>query len=175
MKIGKTAITMANERALGEKRVLIAGIGNRLMGDDGFGPRVIDLLEGVTLPSKVDVRDFATAGLTVATKLEKYDAVLFLDTINLMENPGELHVIDISEIGEIDDAMVEPRAGLHDVGLPGLLRLAQAMGTIPPKVILIGCEPKSIAQSLELSEEVGRAAQSAVGMVLNVLSTLVKE
>jgi hydrogenase maturation protease len=172
MKIGKTANTMANERVLGEKKVLIAGIGNRLMGDDGFGPRVIDLLEGVTLPSNVDARDFATAGLTVATELDKYDAVIFLDTINLMENPGELHAIDISEIGEIDDAMVKPRAGLHDVGLPGLLRLAQTMGTIPHRIILIGCEPKSITQSLDLSEEVRRATQSAVGMVINILSTL---
>jgi hydrogenase maturation protease len=166
---------MANERAYWVTRILIAGIGNRLMGDDGFGPRVIDLLDLVELPSNVDTRDFATAGLTVATELEKYDAVIFIDTINLMENPGELHVIDISEIGAIEDSMVKPRASLHDVGLPGLLRLAQAMGTIPPRVFLIGCEPKSIAQSLELSEEVGRAAQSAVGMVLNVLSTLVKE
>jgi hydrogenase maturation protease len=166
---------MTYERARGEKRILIAGIGNRLMGDDGFGPRVIDLLEGVTLPSNVDARDFATAGLTVTTELEKYDAVIFLDTINLMENPGELHVIDISEIGEIDDAMVKPRASLHDVGLPGLIRLSQAVGTIPPRVFLIGCEPKSIAQSLELSEEVRRASQSAIGMVLNILSTLVEE
>jgi hydrogenase maturation protease len=165
---------MANQRARGAKRILIAGIGNRLMGDDGFGPRVIDLLEEVELPVGVEARDFATAGLTMATELEKYAAAVFLDTINLMENPGELHVIDISEIGEIDDAMVKPRAGLHDVGLPGLLRLSQSMGTLPPRVVLIGCEPKIIALSVELSEEVLRAAQSAVGMVLNIVSTLVE-
>jgi hydrogenase maturation protease len=165
---------MTNEQYNGVTRVLIAGIGNRLMGDDGFGPRVIDLLDLVELPSNVDTRDFATAGLTVATELEKYDAVIFLDTINLMENPGELHVIDISEIGAIEDLIVKSKAGLHDVGLPGLLRLAQAMGTIPPRVFLIMCEPKSVAQSLELSEEVLRATKSAVGMVLNVLTTLVE-
>ena len=66
------------------KRILVAGIGNRLMGDDGFGPRVIDILESMELPENVEVRDIGTAGITIATDLSDYDFVIFLDTMNMI-------------------------------------------------------------------------------------------
>ena len=47
------------------KRILVAGVGNRLMGDDGFGPRVTDVLTNYHLPGYVDLRDFGTAGITI--------------------------------------------------------------------------------------------------------------
>ena len=73
------------------KKILIAGVGNRLMSDDGFGPKVIDLLSSTALPENVDARDIGTAGVTIATDLSEYDLVIFVDSMNTEGEPGQLH------------------------------------------------------------------------------------
>ncbi len=154
-------------------RILVAGIGNRLMGDDGFGPRVIDLLSAFDIPKGVDFRDFGTAGLTIATDLEEYELVIFLDSADVEGEPGEIFMTEVAVEGGLDDMAEISRFTLHEVGLEGLLRFSKAIGTIPSKVILIGCKPKVVWPSLELSPEVEEATHRAAEMVLDTLSQYV--
>ncbi len=159
-----------SEESLGS-RILVAGIGNRLMGDDGFGPRVIDLLSAFDVPKNVDLRDFGTAGLTIATDLEEYDLVIFLDSADVEGEPGKIFKTEVIVEGGLDDMAEISRFTLHEVGLEGLLRFARAIGTLPRRVLFIGCKPKVVAPSLDLSPEVKRAAHRAVGMVLDVVKS----
>ncbi len=156
-------------------RVLIAGVGNRLMGDDGFGPRVIDLLSSAPLPGNVEVRDVGTAGLTIATDLGEYDLVVFLDTINIEGEPGQLHKSRIMVGEDAGDVAELSRFTLHEVGLEGLLKFAKAIGTLPPRVVLIGCKPKAIEPSLELSPELEDALQGAAEMALATVKEFLSE
>lgn len=156
------------------KKILIAGVGNRLMGDDGFGPRVIDLLSSAPLPENVEARDIGTAGLTIATDLDEYDLVVFVDSVNIEGNPGQLYKSGIMVEEEEGDAAELSRFTLHEVGLEGLLKFAKAIGALPPRVILIGCKPKALGPSLKLSPEVEdalpRAAEMALASVEEFLS-----
>ena len=151
-------------------RILVAGIGNRLMGDDGFGPRVIDLLSEFDISESVDIRDFGTAGLTIATDLEEYDLVIFLDSADVEGEPGVLFKTEVAVEGDLDDMAEISRFSLHEVGLEGLLRFSKAIGTIPSKVILIACKPKVVEPSLEISPEVEEATRRVAEMVLDILS-----
>ena len=157
------------DTSLRGKRVLVAGVGNRLMGDDGFGPRVIDLLSSTPLPENVELRDIGTAGLTIATDLSDYDLVVFLDSMEMEGEPGRLSrsEVDVEDIEE--DAGDLARVSLHEVGLEGLLKFSKAIGTLPPRVVLVGCKPKDVGPSLKLSDEVESAAHEAVDMVLETL------
>jgi len=156
-------------------RILVAGVGNRLRRDDGFGPRVVDLLSELSLPENVELRDVGTAGLTIATDLSDYDAAIFLDTMDVEGEPGRLYKAEV-EIGEtVDDVGELARMTLHEVGLEGLLRFSSAIGTLPPKVILIGCKPKVLSAGIGLSPEVEMAAERAVDMVLDTLRGLRRE
>lgn len=152
------------------KNVLIAGVGNRLMGDDGFGPRVIDLLYSALLPGNVEARDLGTAGLAIATDLSEYDLVVFIDSVNVEDEPGRLHKWDVVVEGSIGDVAGLSRFTLHEVGLDGMLKLSKAMGTLPPRVILIGCKPESLRPGLELSPGVAEALQKAAEMALDAVS-----
>lgn len=147
----------------------MAGIGNRLMGDDGFGPRVTDLLSSIDLPPNVEVRDFGTAGLTIATDLEDYDKVIFLDSMDMDGPYGRVSKTRLEVNKSGDDVIDLARFTLHEVGLEGLLRFAKAIGTLPKETILIGCKPKSLKPSLILSEEVEAATQTALKIVLDIL------
>ncbi len=73
-------------------RIIVPGIGNRLMGDDGFGPRVIDLLEYTDLADEVELRDASTAGITIATYLADYEVAVFIDSKEMEGPPGTISI-----------------------------------------------------------------------------------
>jgi hydrogenase maturation protease len=152
------------------KSVLIAGVGNRLIGDDGFGPRAIDLLSSAPLPGNVEARDLGTAGLTIATDLSDYDLVVFIDSVNVEGEPGRLFKWEVVIEGSVGDVAGLSRFTLHEVGLEGLLKLSKAIGTLPPRVILIGCKPESLRPGLELSPVVEDALSKAAEMALDAVS-----
>jgi len=151
----------------------VAGVGNRLMGDDGFGPRVVELLSQRPLPPDVEVRDIGTAGLTIATDLEEFDAAIFLDSMELEGSPGTLRRmrVEIEDEGEVETLA---RLTLHEVGLEGLLRFAKALDILPRVVYVIGCKPGSVEPRIGLSPEVEEAAHKAVKMVLETVKELRK-
>jgi len=157
------------------KKILIAGVGNRLMGDDGFGPRVIDLLSSAPLPENVEARDVGTAGLTIATDLDEYDLVVFVDSVNIEGKPGQLYKSGIMVEEEEGDAAELSRFTLHEVGLEGLLKFAKAIGVLPPRVIIIGCKPKALGPSLKLSPEVQDALHRAADMALATVEAFLSE
>ena len=72
-------------------RVFIAGIGNKYMGDDGFGPKVVEELLSEEIPSGVEVRDVGLCGITLAPELADYDMVIFVDAVNMDSKPGTIY------------------------------------------------------------------------------------
>ncbi len=157
------------------KKVLVAGVGNRLMGDDGFGPRVIDLLSSAPLPENVEARDIGTAGITIATDLSGYDLVVFLDSSDIEGEPGRLQKSEIRVEEDGEDIAELSRFTLHEVGLEGLLKFAKAIGVLPPRVVLIGCKPKNLSPTLELSAEVEAAIDTAADMAISTVEDFLKE
>ena len=153
-------------------RILVAGIGNRLIADDGFGPRVVDLLSERELPDFVEVRDFGTAGMTIATDLADYDAVIFIDSADHGGEPGSLSRSRLVVEAGVEDIAELARLTLHEAGLEGLLRFSKSIGTLPPEVFFIGCKPKTLAPSLELSPEVEAALERAVAIVDEILEKI---
>ncbi len=153
-------------------RILVAGIGNRLIPDDGFGPRVVDLLSERKLPDYVEVRDFGTAGMTIATDLADYDAVIFIDSADHEGEPGSLSRSRLVVEAGVEDVAELARLTLHEAGLEGLLQFSKSIGTLPPEVFFIGCKPKTLAPSLELSPEVEAALERAVTIVDEILEKI---
>jgi hydrogenase maturation protease len=156
-------------------RILVAGIGNRLIGDDGFGPRVADLISERELPENVEARDFGTAGMTIATDLTDYTAVIFIDSMDHEGEPGSIYKSRLVVEEGIDDVSELARLTLHEAGLEGLLRFSKSIGTLPEKIFLIGCKPKNLGPSLDLSPEVGSALERAVAIVDEILEKIVEK
>jgi hydrogenase maturation protease len=139
------------------------------MADDGFGPRVVDLLSERKLPDVVEVRDFGTAGITIAIDLADYDAVVFIDSMDYEGEPGDLYKSRLVVEEGVEDVAEFARLTLHEVGLEGLLRFSQAIGTLPTDIYLIGCKPKTLEPSLELSTEVEAALEKALAIVEEII------
>ena len=152
-----------------QNKTIIAGIGNRLLSDDGFGPRVIDLLSQKDLPERIELRDMGTAGISIASDLSEYTRAVFLDTMEMDGPPGKLIVSRLLVEETEKDVIDLSRMTLHDAGLEGLLKFAKAIDTLPEKVFLIGCKPKSLEVGIALSDEVDTATHEAVKKVLDLI------
>lgn len=121
------------------RTVLVAGIGNLFLGDDGFGVEVARRLSSRALPPGVTVQDFGIRGVDLAYELEGYDAVVFVDAVPPRDGPGTLHVIDASSV-ETGRVGVEP----HGMDPLKVLAFARTLGPLPENVWVLGCEPSLV-------------------------------
>lgn len=153
------------------ERVIIIGIGNKLMRDDGFGPRIVELLEASRLPSNVEIRDFGTAGITVATDLKGYDWVIFVDAMQRGGDPGTVYREDLTanEVENLKPEQEFVRLSLHEARLEELLSFAKAIGSLPPRITVFGCEPMVLEPGIGLSFEVEQTAQRVARLIVEGL------
>jgi hydrogenase maturation protease len=154
-------------------RVLVAGIGNVFMADDGFGVEVAHRLAARELPAGVDVVDFGIRGMDLVFALgEGYDVAVFVDAVPRGEPPGTLFVIE-PELGEEEGPVMLDAHGMDPVKV---LALAGQLGPVPERILVVGCEPGVRMSGDEddlvgdLSEPVHAAVDPAVELVEAVLS-----
>lgn len=171
------AARRASERELDarmEKQILVAGVGNAWLGDDGFGGAVAEGLERRELPSGVRVMDFGSGGLDLAYEVMRgYHALVLIDVSKQGGNPGSLYVIepDPDEIeGGIEDGEV---LNPHGMDPATVLRFVKAVHGWPGKVVVVACEPADTEEmAMELSPEVEAVVESAIDLVLEQVARL---
>ena len=157
-----------------EKQILVAGVGNAFLSDDGFGGAVAKGLEGRGVPPGVTVMDFGTGGLDLAYEVMRgYDALVIVDVSRQDGEPGTLYVMEPDEAeveGGIEDGEV---LNPHGMDPKTVLRFVKSVGGWPGKVIIVACEPTSVEEmGMELSEEVAGAVERAVDTVLEQIGEL---
>ena len=150
-------------------KMLVAGIGNKYMGDDSFGPRVIEELEARDLPNEVEARDVGLCSWPFALELSEYEWVIFIDAVEKKGKPGTIYRTEIKAdaVKELtpEEAMRSFTFSIHEPGLEGLLSYAKAIGTLPQRTIVIGCEIGEIT----LGETLSRAVEAAIPRVLALI------
>jgi hydrogenase maturation protease len=157
-------------------RILVAGIGNVFLGDDGFGVALAGRLARRALPPGVEVVDYGIRGMDLALALqEDYAAAVLLDAVPRGQAPGTLYLIE----PEPPEGRGVPDA--HGMDPVSVLALARAMGATPPRTLVVGCEPatRMSAEDEEivaaLSEPVRAALDEAVRLVESLLEELITE
>lgn len=158
-------------------RVLVVGVGNVLHGDDGFGVAVARRLAGRPLPAGVDVTETGIGGIHLVHELMAgYDAVVVVDTVDRGRPPGTVMVID-ADVTDVDQLDAEERhdllADMHLATPARALMVARAVGVLPAKTIIVGCQPAEIETlRIGLTAEVGRAVDVAVAEIERCLGRL---
>src|ERR1700759_3100719 len=157
---------MSSERLLG--KILVAGVGNAWLGDDGFGGEGARRLEQRELPQGVAVMDAGTGGLDLAYEVMRgYDALVILDVSRQGGEPGTLYVMEPDEesvpAGIEDGDVINP----HAMDPQTVLRFVKSVGAWPGRVVGVACEPAEVGEmGWGLSEQVQDAVGRAVALVL---------
>jgi hydrogenase maturation protease len=156
------------------KQILVAGIGNAWMRDDGFGGEVAKLLEARELPSGVQVMDFGSGGLDLAYEVMRgYDALILIDVSRQGEKPGTLYVMeaDPDDVdGKVEDGqMLDP----HGMDPETVLRFVKYVGGWPGRVFVVACEPEIVEDvGFGLSDAVSGSLTRAADVVLETIDEL---
>lgn len=150
------------------RRVLIAGIGNVFLGDDGFGVEVVKRLAARELPDGVEVADFGIRGMDLAyALLDDYDLVVFVDATPRGREPGTVYLIEpeVEEAGEVS-------LDTHGMDPVRVIHLSRALGARSTRTLVVGCEPQTVLSGedyddmlMELSEPVRRAVDEAAKLI----------
>jgi hydrogenase maturation protease len=157
-----------------EKQILVAGVGNAFLADDGFGGAVAAAVERRGVPAGVTVMDFGTGGLDLAYEVMRgYDALVIVDVSRQGGEPGTLYVIEPDE-AEVDGAIEDgDPINPHGMDPKTVLRFVKSVGGWPGKVVVVACEPTSVeAMGMELSEDVAAVVERAVDAVFAQVAEL---
>jgi hydrogenase maturation protease len=153
-----------------QARILIAGIGNIFLGDDGFGVEVAKRLSARELPAGIRVVDFGIRGFDLAYALQDgYETTILVDACPHGQTPGTISLIE-PDLGKLD----EPQQGIietHGMNPLNVLRMAASMGGGLGKILLIGCEPATLGGEegkMGLSAPVEAAVDEAVRMIVSL-------
>jgi len=163
------------------QRILVAGIGNIFLGDDGFGVAVAQRLARHALPEGVQVVDFGIRGIDLAyALLDGYDATIMVDATARGEAPGTLYVIEpqldaLSEVGS-------PAIDTHGMDPVKVLRMVKALGGNESgalnRLLVVGCEPETLGPEegqMGLSATVEGAVDEAIPLIESLIERIVAE
>jgi hydrogenase maturation protease len=156
------------------KQILVAGIGNAWLRDDGFGGEVAKQLTERELPDGVTVMDFGSGGLDLAYEVMRgYDALILIDVSRQGGEAGTLYVMEaeVDDVdGQIEDGqMLNP----HGMDPETVLRFVKYVGGWPGRVIVVACEPESVEDvGLGLSDPVRASVARAADVVMETIEEL---
>jgi hydrogenase maturation protease len=146
-----------------KKPILILGVGNLLLRDEGVGIHVVRKLSEMDLPDYVEVCDGGTSGMDLVDEFEGRKKVIFVDTVKGGNKPGSLYRMTTEDIEETE----KQRITLHDVDVVDLLKLVDFYGIPRPEIVIYGVEPKDmVSMDMELSPEVAEKVPKLIDYVL---------
>jgi len=151
-----------------KERILVLGVGNLLMGDEGVGIHAARELMERTLPPHVEVIDGGTAGLDLLHIMEGYQKVLIIDAVDVEEEPGAILRFSPQDVTSQDSDFP---MSLHQTEVLKVLEFAAYVGQELPPVVIFGVQPETMEWSLDLSPRLQAQLVSLLAAVEEEIST----
>ena len=162
LTIHKEANKQEKNKSISRPSILILGVGNILLSDEGVGVRIVEAMEGWELPDNVELFDGGTASVDLLDSLANRDKVIIIDAVKGGNEPGTLYRFTPNDV----TIQRQNFTSLHQVGLLETLTMARYLGCAPQEVVIYGIEPKKVSWGLELSPEVAAVVIRVIELVL---------
>ena len=158
-------------------RILIAGVGNVLRCDDGFGIEVMHRLKETLAVGGVEYFESGIAGISLVQKLmDGYDALIIIDALDRGAPPGQVFVLEPDAEALRNPPSRHEATDLHQADPEVVLRMASALNTLPPRAWIVGCQAQDCDDlGAPLTEPVARAVPVAVDRIRKIVVALQKE
>lgn len=158
-------------------RILIAGVGNVLRCDDGFGIEVLHRLEETLAVKGVEYFESGIAGISLVQKLmDGFDALIIIDALDRGAAPGRVFVLEPDAESLKKPLSTHEATDLHQADPEVVLRMAAALNVLPPRAWIVGCQAADCDElGAPLTEAVARAVPVAVERLLEIVQTIQKE
>ncbi len=151
-------------------KILILGLGNLLLSDEGLGVEVIKALQNYPqLPKEVKILDGGTGGLALLPELMDLDVLLVVDAISLGNEPGTIYTFEKDFL--FREKLLE-KISTHEISFLDILALLQLKGQWPKEIYLFGIEPKKLEVGIDLSEEVKRSIPKLCELIIKKIKEI---
>jgi len=148
--------------------ILVLGLGNIIMTDDGVGGRAVETLRArFTFPEGMRIEDGGTLGLDLLPMFEGVDKLLIIDALEMDAAPGTLFRLE----GEEVPRALASKVSVHQMGIQDLLAVAELQGHLPGKLVVWGVQPRTVEMGVELSCQVAGSFEELLRGVLEELRT----
>lgn len=150
-------------------RILVAGVGNIFLGDDGFGSEVLrDVADRLAAAESVRVVDYGIGGMHLAFDLlDEWDALVLVDAVPDRGSPGSVHVFEADHANDC-----APALDAHGMDPGAVFASLRALGGTVPRTIVVGCEVVDVSDGIGLSAAVQAAVPEAVAAVESTVHLL---
>jgi len=148
-------------------RIVVIGIGNPLMGDDGFGVEVVEKLKG-KVPNFVELYKYEVLNFQVLNVIENSDVAIIIDVIKSNGNPGDIYVVDFKELNRRYGRITS----LHDLDIVKIIEVGRFVYNLPEKIVIVGVEPERIEFGIGLSEPVRKVIPKVIDLIINLIYKL---
>ncbi|HEY4459546.1 MAG TPA: hydrogenase maturation protease [Pseudonocardiaceae bacterium] len=149
-------------------RILIAGIGNMFLADDGFGVELAQHLATHDFPDGVTVADYGISGMHLAYDLMTgYDITILLDATARGDEPGTVTIVELDADHPLDGG--QGTVDAHGMQPDAVFELLILLGGKPGRMLLVGCEPAEITDRIGLSAPVTAALDGAARAVIDLV------
>jgi hydrogenase maturation protease len=153
--------------SINNRRCVVIGLGNPLMGDDGLGLITLDHLRtAYAFPREVELVDGGTWGLNLLPVIEDADELILIDAIDVGAAPGTLARLEHARLPRYLATKISP----HQVDLRDVLGLAELRGTLPADTVALGLQPASVELRNSLSDIVRRGVEPLASAVVQELA-----
>lgn len=150
-------------------RVVVLGVGNILLSDEGLGVRAIERLPlAYSLPAEVEIIDGGTCSMEMLEELEGLDALIMVDAIRSGRPPGT----PIRLTGDAVPVFFSAKLSPHQIGLCDVLATLDLLGRAPKYTAIVGVQPASLALGMALGPEVESVMPIVLRMIVDELATL---
>ena len=163
------SLVMSSEKSYGTGRILVLGLGNILLKDEGVGVHIAQMLQELALPHNVEVVDGGTASLDVLLLVPGIEKLIVIDALRAGKEAGTIYKARLKseERDKLEQIFSSgSRISLHQVGLIDALAIAERMNCAPKEIAIIGIEPKKIDCGLELTDDVKQKIPEIINTVL---------
>jgi hydrogenase maturation protease len=152
-------------------RILVAGVGNVFLGDDGFGVEVVRQLAGTPLPAGVELLDVGIRAVHLAYELlAGCDLLVLVDASARGQPPGTVSVLEVgAEDVAAGDVAAQPLLDAHGLAPDSVLALVRRLGAQPGRILVVACEPAVLAPGMDLSAPVRAAVPEAAGLITTIV------
>ncbi len=151
---------------MSQNKIVILGIGNILLSDEGVGVKVVkDLEKRLKSIENLELVDGGTGGFFLLSFIESAEKLLVIDTISGNSPPGTIYKFKNEEI----PSQTIEKISLHEISFSDILTLAKLRGKFPKEIVIIGIEPESLEMGIELSEPVKANYEKLIEEVLKQL------
>lgn len=152
-------------------RVLVVGVGNILLKDEGIGVHVARKLQELALPNDVEVIDAGTAGLDILLLHEDVERLIVIDAVKAGNKAGTIYKAlllagEMEKLTQLFDRRSDSKISLHQIGLIEAMAAAEKLNCAPKEIVIIGVEPGRWDWGLELTCPVARSVPEVVKKVL---------